>query len=276
MRLVNAPTQRVNCRVAALAILVATVVTVLLPVSANSIPGTLRALTYTVKAGDSLWSIAREFDTHVADIRVLNDCKSDVIHPGQILFVPRLTYTVAAGDCLYTIAKQFGATVDDLMEANGLETDLLRIGQVLLLPSYIRPRVSKVSPDGLLTRSVSEEEFDLLVRLVHAEAAGESYMGKVAVAASVLNRVDSPHYPNTIKDVIYQVVGTDGYQYTPVANGRINQPGTPEDAQAVEAALAGWDPTGGATGFYNPRATNDLWVRSRKSVAVIGNHVFFI
>lgn len=276
MHLVSTPTQQLNQRAAVLVVLIAAVVTYIAPASADSIPGTLRALTYTVEPGDSLWSIARELDTHVADIRVLNNCKSDIIHPGQILFVPRLTYTVAAGDCLYTIAHRFGATVDDLKEANGLETDLLRVGQVLLLPSYIKPRVSKVSPDGLLARSVSDDEFDLLVRLVHAEAAGESYMGKVAVAASVLNRVDSPHYPNTIKDVIYQVVGTNGYQYTPVANGRINEPGTPEDARAVEAALAGWDPTGGATGFYNPRATNDQWVRSRKSVAVIGNHVFFI
>lgn len=133
-----------------------------------------------------------------------------------------------------------------------------------------------MSEDGLLIRSISEEELDLLVRLVHAEAAGESYIGKVAVAASVLNRVDSPDYPNTITDVIYQVVGDSGYQYTPVANGRINQPGDAEAAMAVEAALAGWDPTGGATGFYNPRFTNDTWVRSRKVVAVIGNHVFFI
>lgn len=242
----------------------------------SPIPGTLRALTYTVEPGDSLWTIARRFDCHVADLRVLNDCRSDIIRPGQILFVPRLTYTVAPGDCLYTIAHRYGTNVRDLMTANELQADLLRIGQVLLLPSYIKPRISQVSKDGLLTRSVSEEELDLLIRLVHAEAAGESYLGKVAVAASVLNRVDSPDYPSTITDVIYQVVGENGYQYTPVANGRIDLPGDATAAQAVEAALAGWDPTGGATGFYNPKATNDKWVRSREVIAVIGNHVFFI
>lgn|GEM_PF-922464 len=263
-------------RISVLVILFMQIVFFGVQAGASQVTGTLRALTYTVQPGDSLWSIARRFDTHVADLRVLNDCKTDLIRPGQILFVPRLVYTVCPGDCLYTIATTYGTTVRDLMEANNLETDLLRAGQTLLLPSYIKPRISKVSPDGLLRRSVSEEEFDLLVRLVHAEAGGESYIGKVAVAASVLNRVDSPHYPNTIKDVVYQVIGDNGYQYTPVANGRINQPGDAESARAVEAALAGWDPTGGATGFYNPRATSDRWVRSRKEVAVIGNHVFFI
>lgn len=268
-----------RCAVLSVSVLAILLMHIMFPVAqaeASQVSGTLRALTYVVEPGDSLWSIARRFDTHVADLRVLNDCKTDLIRPGQILFVPRLVYTVSQGDCLYTIASTYGTTVRDLIEANELETDLLRIGQTLLLPSCIEPRISKVSPDGLLRKSVSDEEFDLLVRLVHAEAGGESYIGKVAVAASVLNRVDSPHYPNTIKDVVYQVIGDSGYQYTPVANGRINRPGDAESARAVEAALAGWDPTGGATGFYNPKATNDRWVRSRKEVAVIGNHVFFI
>ena len=60
-----------------------------------------------------------------------------------------------------------------------------------------------------LTGSVSaagynESETYLLGRLVHGEARGEPYVGKVAVAAVVLNRVKSPSFPNTISGVIYQ------------------------------------------------------------------------
>ena len=145
-------------RVSILVILLVQIMFTVAQAGASQPTGTLRALTYTVQPGDSLWSIARWFDTHVADLRVLNDCKTDLIRPGQILFVPRLVYTVSPGDCLYTIAKNYGTTVRDLMEANELETDVLRIGQTLLLPSYIKPRISKASPDGLLRKSVSEED----------------------------------------------------------------------------------------------------------------------
>lgn len=44
----------------------------------------------------------------------------------------------------------------------------------------------------------------LLAKVVHGEARGEPYRGKVAVAAVVLNRVDSPDFPNTISGVVYQ------------------------------------------------------------------------
>lgn len=52
--------------------------------------------------------------------------------------------------------------------------------------------------------SYNESETYLLGRLVHGEARGEPYVGKVAVAAVVLNRVKSPSFPNTISGVIYQ------------------------------------------------------------------------
>ena len=78
--------------------------------------------------------------------------------------------------------------------------------------------------------SFSAQEIDLLARLVHSEAAGEPYMGQVAVAATVLNRIKSPLYPNTLWGVVYQV--TNGhYQYSPVLDGRINlTAGTAYDA----------------------------------------------
>ncbi|WP_422444067.1 spore cortex-lytic enzyme [Thermoanaerobacterium sp. DL9XJH110] len=123
------------------------------------------------------------------------------------------------------------------------------------------------------TGRFSQRDIELLAKLVYAEARGEPYLGQVAVAATVLNRLKDPRYPDTIPGVIFQVV--DGYyQYSPVQNGQIYL--TPDETarRAVMDALAGFDPTGGATTFYNPGKTSDRWVRSRPYVTTIGNHVF--
>ncbi|NLN17340.1 MAG: hypothetical protein GX182_08510 [Firmicutes bacterium] len=129
--------------------------------------------------------------------------------------------------------------------------------------------------DIMLEPAFSWAELDLFARLVHAESAGEPYAGQVAVAASVLHRLESPAYPDTIRGVIYQVTDGRYYQYSPVLDGRINLPANRTSFQAVYDALAGWDPSGGATGFYNPRKTSNRWVRSRPVTATIGRHVFF-
>ncbi|MBS4022580.1 MAG: cell wall hydrolase [Dethiobacter sp.] len=120
----------------------------------------------------------------------------------------------------------------------------------------------------------TSEEIDLFARLVHAEAAGEPYEGKVAVAASVLNRLRSSRYPNTLRGVIYQISG-GRYQYSPVLDGRINRSAGSGALKAVEDAINGWDPTNGASGFFNPRKTSNQWVRSQPVTRTIGRHVFF-
>jgi N-acetylmuramoyl-L-alanine amidase len=121
---------------------------------------------------------------------------------------------------------------------------------------------------------LSPEKLDLLARLVQAEAEGEPFIGQVAVAAVVLNRVKDPHYPDKVKDVIMQV-WNGYYQFSPVQNGRINRPAGPNAFRAVRTALRGVDPTKGATGFYNPLKTGDRWVLSRSVNVEIGNHIFF-
>jgi len=119
----------------------------------------------------------------------------------------------------------------------------------------------------------SQRDVELLAKLVYAEARGEPYLGQVGVAAVVLNRVNDPNYPNTIPEVIFQVV--DGrYQFSPVANGQINL--TPDNTarNAAIDAILGKDPVYGAKVFYNPDKTNDRWVSLRSCVVKIGKHVF--
>lgn len=121
--------------------------------------------------------------------------------------------------------------------------------------------------------SISNEEKDLFARLVEAEAKGESYEGKVAVATVVLNRVDSPEFPNTVTEVINEVVG-DAYAFSPVQNGEINKPASDDSIRAVEEALTRQDRLNDCIYFYNPEIATDKWITTREVVKTIGNHTF--
>ena len=97
---------------------------------------------YTVVAGDTLWSIARRFQTTVEAIKSLNGLTSDLLSIGQVLKIPSenneptyILYTVVAGDTLWSIARRFQTTVEAIKSLNGLTSDLLSIGQVLKIPS---------------------------------------------------------------------------------------------------------------------------------------------
>lgn len=119
--------------------------------------------------------------------------------------------------------------------------------------------------------SYNESETYLLGRLVHGEARGEPYVGKVAVAAVVLNRVKSPSFPNTISGVIYQSGAFDA-----VSDGQINLTPDEDSLRAARDALNGWDPTGGCLYYYNPATATNGWIWSRIVQLSIGKHNFAI
>ena len=105
----------------------------------ESIPST----TYTEQRGDTLWNIAKKFNTNVNEIKRLNNLKSNVLYVGQTLRVPEyykaedtnISYVVKRGDSLYSIARQYGVNVNDLKRINNLTSDLLSIGQIINIPS---------------------------------------------------------------------------------------------------------------------------------------------
>lgn len=90
---------------------------------------------YTVKSGDSLYSIARKYNVTVNDLMKYNNLTSNLLSIGQQIRIPTSgtsnTYTVKSGDSLYSIAKKYNTTVDRLKSKNNLTSNLLSIGQVL-------------------------------------------------------------------------------------------------------------------------------------------------
>lgn len=165
-------------------------------------------------------------------------------------------HIVKEKDTLWDLSKYYGVTIQSIKQASHKSNDLLYVGERLIINT-----------------GISEEEKDLMARLVTAEANGEPYPGKVAVAKVVLNRVNAKGFPNTITDVIYERI-KDGYAFTPVTKGRINQTATNEARMAVEEALSTKGTNSEWLYFYNPKISTDKWITSRKTVAVIGNHVF--
>lgn len=102
--------------------------------------------TYTVQPGDTLYSIARKFNTTVAQLRALNNLTSDNLSVGQVLIISEevdippqpddgIVHTVQPGDTLYKIANQYGVTVAEIIELNNLGTTVLTVGQKLLIPN---------------------------------------------------------------------------------------------------------------------------------------------
>ena len=119
--------------------------------------------------------------------------------------------------------------------------------------------------------SQASSDLNLLARCVYAEARGESYVGQVAIAAVVLNRVKSSKFPNSISGVIYQP-----WAFTCVNDGQINYTPNQTAIKAAQDALNGWDPTYGALYYYNPKTATSSWIFSRTTTITIGNHVFAV
>ena len=96
---------------------------------------------YIVQPGDTLWAIARRYNTTVDILKSLNGLTSDLLRIGQILKIPTaqttpcIEYTIKSGDTLWSIARRYNTTVDTLKSLNGLTSDLLRIGQILKIPT---------------------------------------------------------------------------------------------------------------------------------------------
>ena len=101
--------------------------------------------TYVVKKGDSLYSIAKQFNTTIGALKAINELTGNILQPGKILRLPNfvtfntdpnevIVYKISKGDSLYSIAKQYGVSVNDIINYNQLANTLLSVDQQILIP----------------------------------------------------------------------------------------------------------------------------------------------
>jgi len=153
---------------------------------------------------------------------------------------------------------------------NGLKADGV-VGPATARAMGLQLTTATVKTTATASSGHSTSEVDLLSRLIHGEARGEPYIGKVAVGAVVLNRVRSSSFPNTISGVIYQPGAFDA-----VRDGQIWLTPDADSKRAARDAMNGWDPTGGCLYYYNPRTATSNWIWSRRVQLSIGRHSFAI
>lgn len=130
-------------------------------------------------------------------------------------------------------------------------------------PTPTHPTAANV-PNGF-----SQNDIRLMANAVHGEARGEPYIGQVAIAAVILNRVESASFPNTISGVIFEPRA-----FTAVSDGQIWLTPDENSKKAVLDALNGWDPTGNAIYYFNPATATSSWIWGRPQIKKIGNHIF--
>ena len=130
---------------------------------------------YTVKAGDTLSTIASRYGVSVVRLKRANRLSEDSLRIGDRLEIPTQvavsdapkrvaksrTHRVRSGESLYTIGKRYGVSVDRLKAANGLRRNTIRVGQELVIPSVSN---QKAVPEGKVYRVRSGDTLSEIAR----------------------------------------------------------------------------------------------------------------
>ena len=161
----------------------------------------------------------------------------------------------------------------------------MRIAGILLFLLLIAFIISKTKAEKVKPKSQYINPLDkfILARIIFAEAAGESHLGRIAVGCVIRNRVKSSRWPDTYKEVIlqpHQFSGVGSFLWDRFIQNKLL---TPEQRRIklecfkiAEDIITGRQPdiTGGATHYYNPRLASPSWAKKMKITRRIGNHIF--
>ncbi len=137
-------------------------------------------------------------------------------------------------------------------------------------------KIVSISKDGAAENiPYSENDIFWLARIIHAEAQGEPFEGKVGVGNVVLNRVSDKTFPDNIYDVIFD--RKNGVQFTPVANGTIYNDPSNACFYAADRALRKTNAVGDSLFFCNPEISTNTWImKNRAFYSRIGKHNFYL
>lgn len=120
------------------------------------------------------------------------------------------------------------------------------------------------------------KEYNVLLRIVEAEAGGEDITGKMLVANVIMNRVQNGRFPNTVTEVVYQKNANGKAQFSPTVNGRIDSVNvSQETVDAVERVLNGEDSSNGALYFRSVHSSGTWHDNALRRVVEHGNHIFY-
>ena len=118
---------------------------------------------------------------------------------------------------------------------------------------------------------MTQSNINLLARIISAEGRGEPYIGQVAIGAVIMNRIEHPSFPDTLAGIIYE-----NGAFTALVDGQFDEPVSESAYYAARDALNGWDPTGGCIYYYNPKKTDNQFMKSRQVQKIIGDHYFCV
>lgn len=244
-------------------------------------PAFAAAQTVTVKPGNTLWSISRQYGTTVQALQAANPNVNPMdLAVGTMLTLPASssqpasvklnTVVVQPGQTLWLIARAHGVTVQTLQAANpGVNPANLQVGKRLVLPSAVASTAASATP------STAQQNLYWMEHVINAEAGGLSLQAQIAVGDVVMHRMRAGGYGSTVRSVVFQVI-SGHYQFTSVANRSIyNPPAATSDQAAVDVLSKGSEVVPGAMVFYNPAKTPaSSWVRKQPTIKQIGPLVF--
>ena len=137
--------------------------------------------------------------------------------------------------------------------------------------------VMEETPEALTGNSFSleDQEYQVLLKIVEAEAGCEDTEGRMLVANVVMNRVRNGYFPNTVMEVVYQ--RQDGTaQFSPVSDGRIDTVNVSQGTiDAVARVMNGEDISQGALFFRSVRSRSGWFDQKLSRVLEHGNHIFY-